>query len=61
LNPLSVMILSDQVRDGETVHIRFDGPGNRLNIIPNHQGNVPEEMMDVDYDDDDEIEIEEMD
>jgi ATP-dependent Clp protease ATP-binding subunit ClpB len=62
LNPLSVMILSGQIRDGETVRVRFDGPGNRLNIIPNHESSVPEEMMDVDDDDDDDdIEIEEMD
>lgn len=57
LNPLSVMILSDRIRDGETVRVRFDGPRNRLYIIPNHEGRAPEEMMDVD----DEIEIEEMD
>ncbi|KAG5639244.1 hypothetical protein H0H81_005318 [Sphagnurus paluster] len=63
LNPLSVMLLSDRVRDGEVVRIRFDGPRNRLNIIPNHEGNIQEEYMEIDdYDDgDDEIEIEEMD
>lgn len=63
LNPLSMMILSDRVRDGETVRVRFDGPRNRLDIIPNHEGKAPEEMMDVDDydDDDDDIEIEEMD
>lgn len=60
LNPLSMMILSDRVRDGETVQVRFDGPRNRLEIIPNHEGRAVEEMMDVD-DYDDEIEIEEMD
>lgn len=60
LNPLSVMLLSDRVRDGETVQIRFDGPHNRLNIIPNHEGNA--DMNDMDIDDlDDDIEIEEMD
>jgi ATP-dependent Clp protease ATP-binding subunit ClpB len=59
LNPLSVMILSDRVRDGETVRVTFDGPHNRLAIIPNHAGN----NMDVDMDDDDvdDIEVEEMD
>ena len=56
LNPLSVMILSDRVRDGETVRVTFDGPHNRLAIIPNHAGND----VDVDLDDDD-IEVEEMD
>jgi ATP-dependent Clp protease ATP-binding subunit ClpA len=57
LNPLSVMILSDRIRDGETIRVTFDGPHNRLAIIPNHEG------MDVDMDDDyvDDIEVEEMD
>ncbi|KAI0778205.1 P-loop containing nucleoside triphosphate hydrolase protein [Trametes elegans] len=59
LNPLSVMILSERVRDGETVRVTFDGPHNRLQIIPNHEGTG--ESMDVDYADDDDIEIEEMD
>lgn len=57
LNPLSMMILSERVEDGETVRVRFDGPRNRLDIIPSH-GKAPGEMMDVDNDD---IEIEEMD
>ncbi|KAK0478358.1 P-loop containing nucleoside triphosphate hydrolase protein [Armillaria novae-zelandiae] len=57
LNPLSMMILSDRVRDGEVVQVRFDGPHNRLSIIPNHEGSVVEDYMDVD----DDIEIEEMD
>ncbi|KAF7969040.1 hypothetical protein HWV62_28433 [Athelia sp. TMB] len=61
LNPLSVMLLSDRVRDGEIVRVKFDGPHNRLNIIPNHQGNKDSEWMDVDEDDDDMIRIEEMD
>lgn len=61
LNPLSVMILSEQVLPGETVRVRFDGPHNRLVIIPNHQGNAAE-SMDVDWNDvDEDIEIEEMD
>ena len=60
LNPLSMLLLSGQVLDGETVKIRFDGPHNRLNIIPNHEGMGI--TMDVDEDEDDEdIEIEEMD
>ncbi|KAI0365266.1 hypothetical protein BV20DRAFT_973459 [Pilatotrama ljubarskyi] len=58
LNPLSVMILSERIRDGETVRVTFDGPHNRLQIIPNHEGTG--ESMDVDLEDDD-IEIEEMD
>lgn len=60
LNPLSMMILSDRVRDGELVKVRFDGPHNRLAIIPNHEGTVLEDV-DMDMDDDDMIDIEEMD
>ncbi|KAJ7092720.1 P-loop containing nucleoside triphosphate hydrolase protein [Mycena epipterygia] len=56
LHPLSVQILSDRVRDGEVVHVHFDGPSNRLVIQPNHEGVA---SMDVDSEDD--IEIEEMD
>ena len=59
LNPLSVMILSERVRDGETVRVEFDGPHNRLHIVPNHEGSG--DSMDVDFDEDDDIEIEEMD
>lgn len=61
LNPLSMMILSDRVRDGETVRVRFDGPHNRLAIIPNHEASA--ESMDIDYGDADmdDIDIEEMD
>ncbi|KAF8078626.1 P-loop containing nucleoside triphosphate hydrolase protein [Lyophyllum atratum] len=58
LNPLSVMLLSDRIRDNETVRIRFDGPRNRLHIVPNHEGTVREESMEID---DEDIEIEEMD
>lgn len=60
LNPLSVMLLSDRVRDAEVVRVRFDGPRNHLRIIPNHEGGTNVDLMDVD-DDDDLIEIEEMD
>lgn len=59
LNPLSVMLLSDRIRDGETAKVRFDGPHNRLQIIPNHEGTGEVDGMDIDHDDD--IEIEEMD
>ena len=59
LNPLSVMILSERVRDGETVRVEFDGPHNRLAIVPNHEGTG--ESMDVDDYADEDIEIEEMD
>lgn len=58
LNPLSVMILSDQIRDGEPVRVTFDGPRNRLVIVPNHEA-VGTDGMDVDWEDDD-IEIEEI-
>ncbi|KAF9459898.1 P-loop containing nucleoside triphosphate hydrolase protein [Collybia nuda] len=60
LNPLSVMLLSDRIRDGEIVRVRFNGPRNHLHIIPNHEGSTNVEMMDVD-DENDDIEIEEMD
>ncbi|KAG7099208.1 hypothetical protein E1B28_001075 [Marasmius oreades] len=60
LNPLSVMILADRVRDGEVVRVRFDGPHNRLTILPNHEGFHGEDGMDVDWEEDD-VEIEEMD
>jgi ATP-dependent Clp protease ATP-binding subunit ClpA len=60
LNPLSVMILSGRVQDNETVRVQFDGPHNKLLIIPNHEPVVQDEGMDVD-DDMDDIEIEEMD
>ncbi|KAG1757568.1 P-loop containing nucleoside triphosphate hydrolase protein [Suillus lakei] len=61
LNPLSVMLLSDRIRDGETVKIRFDGPRNKLVIVPNHEGKADVDAMDEDWDVDDDIEIEEMD
>ncbi|KAF7320345.1 hypothetical protein MKEN_00819300 [Mycena kentingensis (nom. inval.)] len=57
LHPLSMQILSDRVRDGDVVRVRFSGPLNRLVVEPNHAGDAP---MDVDFDEDD-IEIEEMD
>ncbi|KAH9178710.1 P-loop containing nucleoside triphosphate hydrolase protein [Lactarius sanguifluus] len=62
LNPLSVMILAERVRDGEVVRVEFNGPRNRLHIFPNHEGSEVD-GMDVDYDDaeEDELEIEEMD
>ncbi|TCD71541.1 hypothetical protein EIP91_008922 [Steccherinum ochraceum] len=59
LNPLSVMILSEKILPGETVQVRFDGPHNRLAIVPNHEGHSTEDV-DMDLGDDD-IEIEEMD
>jgi ATP-dependent Clp protease ATP-binding subunit ClpB len=61
LHPLSKLLLSGQVLDGETVKVRFDGPHNRLNVIPNHDGVSGRMDVDQDDDDDDEIEIEEMD
>ncbi|KAL5534247.1 hypothetical protein ACEPAG_709 [Sanghuangporus baumii] len=58
LNPLSILILENAVRDGEAVDVQFDGPHNRLVIVPNHKRSG--QSMDVDWADD-EIEIEEMD
>ncbi|KAI0296195.1 P-loop containing nucleoside triphosphate hydrolase protein [Russula brevipes] len=60
LNPMSVMLLADRVRDGEVVRVGFDGPRNRLHIFANHEG-TEVEGMDVDYDDGGDVEIEEMD
>lgn len=62
LNPLSMLLLSERVRDGEIVRVHFDGPHNRLYITPNHEGKSTEDMIDMDvYDDSDDIEVEEMD
>jgi len=58
LNLLSVMLLSDRIQEGEMIRVRFDGPRNRLNVLPNHEGKAVD-AMDVDFDDG--IEIEEMD
>ncbi|PAV22376.1 heat shock hsp98 [Pyrrhoderma noxium] len=58
LNPLSILILETAVRDGEIINVQFDGPHNRLYIVPNHERSHA--AMDVDWEDDD-IEIEEMD
>ena len=60
LNPLSILILENAVRDGETVNVQFDGPHNRLVIVPNHERTG--QAMDVDWNDvEDDIDIEEMD
>lgn len=59
LNPLSVMLLSDRIRDSETARVRFDGPRNKIVVLPNHDGNTGTE--EVEMDDADDIEIEEMD
>ncbi|KAG8814497.1 hypothetical protein FRC17_001106 [Serendipita sp. 399] len=60
LNPLSVYILDDRVRDGETIRVEFDAPHNRLVILPNHEGSGAADDMDLDYDDEDLV-VEEMD
>ena len=59
LNPLSLLILEERVRDGEVVHVKFDGPHNRLYIVPNHEGTGVQYDDEMDYEDD--LEIEEMD
>lgn len=62
LNPLSVMILSGCVRDNEVVQVRFDGPHNKLHILPNHESATGDDLiMDVDDEDSDDFEIEQMD
>jgi ATP-dependent Clp protease ATP-binding subunit ClpB len=61
LNPLSVILLSEQVRDGEVVRVRFDGPHNRLVIVPNHEGTGGTDTMEIDSDEGfDEATIEEI-
>lgn len=59
LNPLSVHLLAGRVLPDETARVTFDGAHNRLVVLPNHEGEAPEEWMEVD--DDGDIEIEEMD
>jgi len=60
LNPLSVYILDDRVRDGETIRVEFDTSHNRLKIVPNHEGTTAGDDMELDYDDGDLV-VEEMD
>ena len=60
LNPLSVYILGDRVRDGETIRVEFDAPHNCMVIIPNHEGTGTDDDMELDYDDGDLV-VEEMD
>lgn len=49
LIPLSRMILSEAVRDGETARVTLDARANRLVVVPNHQTN--QDGMDIDEDD----------
>jgi ATP-dependent Clp protease ATP-binding subunit ClpA len=58
LHPLSMQILSERVQDSEVVRVRFDGPSNRLVIVPNHEG-VAADSMDIDEAED--LMVEEMD
>lgn len=62
LNPLSIFILDDRVRDGEDIKVKFDMHHNRLVIEPNHEGSGVADSMDVDdLDQDGALVIEEMD
>ena len=63
LNPLLVMLLSKRVQDGEVVCVGFDSPRNRLHIFANPEGSEVGGIdgMDVDYDNEDDLQIEEMD
>lgn len=54
LNPLSVMILSGQVCDGETIKVTFDDLRKRLVIAPNHEGTAIDNDS-VDSDDEDSV------
>ncbi|KAH8120313.1 P-loop containing nucleoside triphosphate hydrolase protein [Phellopilus nigrolimitatus] len=60
LNPLSILILENTIRDGETINVQFDGPHNRLIIVPNHERTLQGSRMEDGWEDDD-MEIEEMD
>jgi hypothetical protein len=59
----AVLHLSERVRDGKVVRVGFDGPRNRLHIFANHEGSQVDGIdgMDVDYDNEDDLKIEEMD
>ncbi|KAF5314034.1 hypothetical protein D9611_006804 [Ephemerocybe angulata] len=59
LNPLSVYLLSGRILPKETARVRFDGPHNRLTIIPNHAPTT-EDGMDID-DEYNDVEVEEVD
>jgi ATP-dependent Clp protease ATP-binding subunit ClpB len=48
LNPLSVYILDDRVRDDESIKVEFDAQHNRLVIIPTHEGSGAADTMDFD-------------
>ncbi|KAG8894387.1 hypothetical protein FRB99_001312 [Tulasnella sp. 403] len=49
LNPLSLYLLEERIRDGETCHVSFDGPHNRLKLHANHRQKLaPVEQMDLD-------------
>ncbi|KIO24919.1 hypothetical protein M407DRAFT_8663 [Tulasnella calospora MUT 4182] len=55
LNPLSLYLLEERIRDGETCRVTFDGPHNRLRLHPNHRAKAfKTEAMDLDDDDDEE-------
>lgn len=57
LNPLSVMLLSERIQNGEVIRVCFDGPRNRLMVLPNHEGKAVDDM-EIDPDD---VVVEEMD
>jgi len=48
LNPLSMLLLEERIRDGEKCLVTFDGPHNRLVIHPNHKARKVVDAMDVD-------------
>ena len=60
LNPLSSLIISEAIRDGEVAKVEWDPKANRLVVIPNHEAIA----MDIDEEsdeDEDAIEVEELD
>lgn len=63
LNPLSRLILSESIRDGEVARIEWDPKANRLVCLPNHEPMEVDDADDGDADhtDGEDIEIEELD
>ncbi|KAG8883215.1 hypothetical protein FRB98_003218 [Tulasnella sp. 332] len=53
LNPLSLLLLEERIRDGEKCRVTFDGPHNRLFIHPNHKAKAVAKPEDMDLDEED--------
>ncbi|KAK9467107.1 P-loop containing nucleoside triphosphate hydrolase protein [Lipomyces arxii] len=53
LNKLAVLILRNQVRDGETARVTLAADGDGLQVLPNHEQDIEADPMEIDSDDDD--------